>query len=60
MTSRAYLTFVATDRDGQRIKIPGLTLETEAEKRRAAEADLRRGERLKARKLLEERLAAPP
>ncbi|CAN5798681.1 hypothetical protein BH24ACI5_BH24ACI5_15970 [soil metagenome] len=60
MTSRAYLTFVATDRDGQRIKIPGLTLETEAEKRRAAEADLRRAERLTARKLLEERLAAPP
>lgn len=60
MTSRAYLTFVATDRDGQRIKIPGLTLETEPEKRRAAEADLRRAERLKARKLLEERLAAAP
>ncbi len=58
MTSRAYLTFVATDRDGQRIRIPGLILETEAEKQRAAEADLRRAERLKARKLLEERLAA--
>ena len=59
MTSRAYLTFVATDRDGQRIRIPGLMLETEAEKRRAAEADLRRAERLNARKLLEERLGAP-
>ena len=56
MTSRAYLTFVATDRDGQRTRIPGLILETDEEKRRAAEADLRRAERLKARKLLEQRL----
>ena len=58
MTSRAYLTFVATDGGGQRIKIPGLILRTEAEMQRAAEAELRRAERLKARKLLEERLAA--
>lgn len=58
MTSRAYLTFVATDRGGQRIRIPGLILRTEAEKQRAAEAELRRAERLKARKLLEARLAA--
>ena len=58
MTSRAYLTFVATDRDGQRIRIPELILETEDERRRAAEAEIRRAERLKAKKLLEERLAA--
>jgi acyl-CoA hydrolase len=58
MTSRAYLTFVATDRDGQRIRIPELILETEEEKRRAAEAEIRRAERLKAKKLLEARLAA--
>ncbi len=58
MTSRAYLTFVATDRDGARIKIPGLILETDEEKRRAAEAEGRRAERLKARTALEERLAA--
>jgi len=56
MTSRAYLTFVATDLEGQRIRIPGLILETDAEKRRAAEADARRADRLKARKVLEERL----
>jgi len=56
MTSRAYLTFVATDRDGQRIKIPGLILDTEEEKRRASEAEGRRAERLRARKALEERL----
>jgi acyl-CoA hydrolase len=58
MTSRAYLTFVATDRDGRRTTIPGLILETEEEKRRAAEAEVRRAERLKAKKTLEERLAA--
>ena len=55
MTSRAYLTFVAIDREGQRLKIPGLILETPEQKRRAAEADLRRAERLKARQALEER-----
>jgi acyl-CoA hydrolase len=58
MTSRAYLTFVATDRAGQRIRIPELILETDEEKRRAAEAEIRRAERLKAKKLLEARLAA--
>lgn len=57
MTSRAYLTFVAIDRDGTRIQVPGLILETEEEKRRAAEAEVRRAERLKARRALEERLA---
>ena len=55
MTSRAYLTFVAIDRAGQRITIPPLLLETDEEKRRAAEADLRRAERLKARQALEAR-----
>jgi acyl-CoA hydrolase len=52
MTSRAYLTFVAIDRDGGRIPIPGLILETEEERQKAAEANLRRGERLKARAAL--------
>ena len=55
MTSRAYLTFVAIDRDGQRLPIPGLLLETPEEKRRAVEADGRRAERLKARRALEAR-----
>jgi acyl-CoA hydrolase len=53
MTSRAYLTFVAIDRDGARIRIPGLILASDEEKRRAAEAELRRAERLTARKALE-------
>src|ERR671920_1025235 len=46
MTSRAYLTFVSIDRDGRRLPIPGLLLETAEEKRRAAEANQRRAERL--------------
>jgi acyl-CoA hydrolase len=55
MTSRAFLTFVAVDRDGLRLPIPGLVLATSEEKQRAAEADVRRGERLKARRELEDR-----
>jgi acyl-CoA hydrolase len=55
LTSRAYLTFVAIDRDGQRLRIPRLILETDEDRRRAAEADARRAERLKARKALESR-----
>ncbi len=56
LTSRAYLTFVAVDRDNERVAIPGLILETEEDKRRAAEADMRRAERLAARQALEGRL----
>jgi acyl-CoA hydrolase len=55
LTSRAYLTFVATDLRGNRVKIPGVILETEAEKQRAAEANARRQERLNARAALEGR-----
>jgi acyl-CoA hydrolase len=58
MTSRAYLTFVAVDRAGQRVTIPGVILETEEDRRRAAEAEVRRVERLKAREALRERLSA--
>jgi acyl-CoA hydrolase len=58
MTSRAYLTFVAVDREGQRHPIPGLILDSDDERRRAAEADVRRAERLKARQTLEARLRA--
>jgi acyl-CoA hydrolase len=55
MTSRAYLTFVSIDRQGNRVPIPGLLVETEIEKQRAAEAEVRRAERLKARRALEGR-----
>jgi acyl-CoA hydrolase len=55
MTSRAYLTFVSIDREGRRVPIPPLILETEDEKIKAAAADVRRAERLKARNELEAR-----
>jgi len=55
MTSRAYLTFVAIDRDGQRLPIPGLILESDDEKRKAQEAEVRRAARLEARRSLEHR-----
>ena len=58
LTSRAYLTFVAIDRDGHRLPIPGLILEGDAERQRAAEAEVRRADRLKARKALEARLGS--
>ena len=57
MTSRAYLTFVAIDSGGRRQPIPSLVLQTAEDRRRAAEAEGRRSERLKARKELERRLA---
>ena len=47
LTSRAFLTFVAIDRDGNRVKVPPLLMETEAERRMCEEAQLRRAERLK-------------
>src|SRR3982751_4048266 len=55
MTSRAYLTFVSIDREGRRLPIPGLILETQEDRDRAAAAELRRVERLKARRELEDR-----
>ena len=60
MTSLAYLTFVAIDRESRRVPVPGLILETADDKRRAAQADARRADRLKARKALEERLRETP
>lgn len=56
MTSRAYLTFVAVDRDNRRLTIPRLLLETDDDRRRAAEADIRRAARLAAKSALEKRL----
>jgi acyl-CoA hydrolase len=49
LTSRAFLTFVAIDRDGRTIRVPRLMLETEEDRARAAQAQLRRAERLAAR-----------
>ena len=52
LTSRAYLTFVAIDRAGNRVPIPPLLLETETERQRAREAERRRAARLEAKKAL--------
>jgi acyl-CoA hydrolase len=57
LTSLAYLTFVAVDRDSHRLPIPHLILETDDDRRRAAEAEARRADRLKARQALELRRA---
>ena len=46
LTSRAFLTFVAIDRDGRRVKVPPLIVETEEEKRVCEEAHSRRAARL--------------
>lgn len=49
LTSRAYLTFVAIDRDGQKRPVPPLLVETEEDRRRCEEAHARRANRLKRR-----------
>jgi len=46
-TSRAFLTFVAIDRDGTKRRVPPLQLETEEERRECEAAYARRAERLK-------------
>ena len=52
LTSRAYLTFVAIERTGRRVEIPPLLLETEEERQRARDAEVRRAARLEAKKKL--------
>jgi acyl-CoA hydrolase len=59
MTSLAYLTFVAVDRQNHRLPVPGVILENAEDERRAAEAEARRRERLKARQALEGRPGQP-
>ena len=59
MTSMAYLTFVAIDRQGGRVPIPGLILETAAEKTKALEADVRRAARLLAKRQLKASVGEP-
>jgi acyl-CoA hydrolase len=46
MTSRAFLTFVAIDRDGRKRPVPPLLVETEDDRRRCQEAYARRADRL--------------
>jgi len=53
-TATAYLTFVALDADGQRVPVPPLTPESEAEQRRYQQAEQRRIWRLERRRLRDE------
>jgi len=48
-TSLAYLTFVTIDRDGRRVPVPPLLLETAEDHERAREAAVRRAARLAAK-----------
>ena len=52
LTSRAYLTFVAIARDGQRVPVPPLLVDTDEERRVCEEAHARRAERLKKKKVI--------
>jgi acyl-CoA hydrolase len=47
LTSRAFLTFVAIDREGGRIRIPPLLIETDEDRRTCEEARARREQRLR-------------
>jgi acyl-CoA hydrolase len=49
LTSRAFLTFVAVDREGGRRQVPPLAVETDEERRECEAAHARRAERLKLR-----------
>ena len=46
LTSRAYLTFVAIARDGERVPVPPLLVETDEERRVCEQAHARRAQRL--------------
>jgi acyl-CoA hydrolase len=50
LTSVAYLTFVTIEQDGVRAEVPPLELETDEDRRRAAEAVERRSVRLRMRR----------
>ena len=52
MTSLAYLTFVTIDREGRRVPVPPLRLDTDAERQKARDADARRTARLEAKRRL--------
>ena len=47
LTSRAFLTFVAIDREGGRVRVPPLLVETDEDRRICEEAKARRENRLK-------------
>jgi acyl-CoA hydrolase len=47
LTSRAFLTFVAIDAQGARVRVPPLAIETDEQRRISQEAEERRRQRLK-------------
>jgi acyl-CoA hydrolase len=53
MTSRAFLTFVAIDQDGQKRPVPPLIVETDTDRRRCEEAHARRADRLRRKRTVE-------
>jgi len=53
LTSRAFLTFVAIDRDGNRVKVPPLLVETDDERRVCEDAQARRAARLRRKSEVE-------
>src|SRR5215471_17637436 len=52
LTSRAYLTFVAVDRAGNKVPVTPLLLDTEEARQKAADAAVRRAARLEAKRQL--------
>ena len=50
LTSRAYLTFVAIDETGGKVRIPPLRVESDRDRERAREAEARRAARLAAKR----------
>ena len=52
-TNSAYAVYVALDDEGRPVKVPNLKLESDDERRRAAEAADRQKHRLEQRKLME-------
>jgi acyl-CoA hydrolase len=59
LTSRAFLTFVAISRDGDRARVPPLLVETEDERRTCEQAHARRAERLRKKSSPESRVPSP-
>ena len=53
MTSRAFLTFVAIDQDGQKRPVPPLIVETDTDRRRCEAAHARRADRLRRKRTVE-------
>jgi acyl-CoA hydrolase len=59
-TSSAYLVFVALDERGQPRPVPGVLPETDKERRRQAEAKIRRDHRLARAEAIRRRRGQPP